>query len=40
MGSGDIINVIFIGGVFWGFCLFGGESFFIEVVKVISIFFL
>lgn len=40
MGSGDIINVTLTGGAPWGFRLFGGESFPIEVAKVTSILFL
>jgi hypothetical protein len=34
MGSGDIIDVTLQGGAPWGFRLFGGESFPIEVAKV------
>lgn len=34
MGSGDIINVTLTGGAPWGFRLFGGEGFPIEVAKV------
>lgn len=34
MGSGDIINVTLTGGAPWGFRLFGGESFPIEVAKI------
>lgn len=40
MGSGDIINVTLTGGAPWGFRLFGGESFPIEVAKVTIILFL
>lgn len=39
MGSGDIINVTLTGGAPWGFRLFGGESFPIEVAKVTTFFF-
>lgn len=34
MGSGDIVNVTLTGGAPWGFRLFGGEGFPIEVAKV------
>ena len=34
MGSGDLMNVTLTGGAPWGFRLFGGESFPIEVAKV------
>ncbi|XP_061181934.1 uncharacterized protein LOC133190365 isoform X2 [Saccostrea echinata] len=34
MGSGDILNVTLTGGAPWGFRLFGGEDFPIEVAKI------